>query len=780
MKSLDKRLMRLLIKTKAQFAAVAVVLAIGIMTFVMLNFSARNLEMSVDRYYQQTGFADVFCEVMRLPEAKLDALNHIDGVEVAVGRVIKEVGFDNGSDQRATVRLVSYDRSAGLNDVYLLRGQLASGDDEIMLLKLFAEAIDCDVGDDFVAIIDGRKKVFKVSAIVSNPEYIYLIEDEQELLPDLTTFGVGYVSESFAQRQFGFNRAYNNLYFKTKLGVDQSFIVNQLEKELEDYGVLRIFQRDGQISARMTAEEIDQNKKTANVVPFVFVVVAALIIAVMINRLVKGDRMAIGVLKALGYNSRTIIIHYTKYGFLIGLSGSVVGMIAGVLLSFQIVKLYMSIYDIPLMIGRIFPEVLLLGIVLGSLFCVAAGLYGARGIIKIDPAESMRPEAPKVGKRIFLESLTFIWRRVSFSWKVVLRNMLRSKKRMAFIILGVALTYAVMLMPVYLIDSFFSMFSRQYGEMYKMDYTVKFSQNVDRQAIVELKRLIGSDQIEGQIEFPFEIQNGWKKKTVNVIGINRQTEMYRFKDLASQPVAIPETGVVVTEGLARLLSIDVGDEVIVGSFLPGRDDVNLAVTGIVKQQLGVNAYMNIDYMRRTLLESGYINSAIIVADQLDKYVFEDMKNVKAVQSLYDMKAVFKKFTRITVAVYGIMVILAGLLGFAIIYNATIMSINERQLEFSSMRVMGFDKGAIFRIVMRENILLSCFGIALGVPLGAKLVDGVALTFSNELYTIEVIDNPIIYVYTALFVGIFVLIAQVATYNKIHHLNFIDALKARMT
>ncbi len=530
----------------------------------------------------------------------------------------------------------------------------------------------------------------------------------------------------------------------------------------------------------MAAEEVSQNKNTANVVPFVFIAVAAAIIGVMLSRLVKGDRIAIGVLKALGYDNKAIILHYTKYGFLIGISGSVIGMVLGALLAFQLVKFYMDFYDIPLMVARVFPEILIIGIFLGCVFCVLAGLFGARGILKIDPAESMRPAAPKIGKRIFLEKVTFIWQRVSFSWKIVIRNMLRSKKRMAFIILGVALTYAVMLMPIYTIDSFFDMFERQYGSMYKMDYTVKFTHGIDKSVVSELKNLTHSSQIEAQIEFPFEVISGWKKKSVNIIGINSQSQFYNFKNLKKEQQIIPSTGIVLTEGLARLLAVGEGDQVEVASFLPNHEDVTMPVTAIVKQQLGLNAYMNIDYMQRTLLESGFINAVAIANKNLDTAVFDDMKNVKAVQSLEDMKAVFRKFTRIALTVYGAMVVMAGLLGFAIIYNATVMSINERSLEFSSMRVMGFDKIAIFKIVMRENIVLSLIGVVLGVPLGDQFVNVVAQTFSNELYTMEVIANPSLYTYTAIAVGIFVLIAQVATYNKIHHLNFIDALKARMT
>ncbi len=335
-------------------------------------------------------------------------------------------------------------------------------------------------------------------------------------------------------------------------------------------------------------------------------------------------------------------------------------------------------------------------------------------------------------------------------------------------------------MPIYTIDSFFDMFERQYGSMYKMDYTVKFAHGVDNAVISELKNITGSPQIEAQIEFPFEVIHGWKKKSVNVIGINSLSQFYSFKNINKEPQIIPATGIVLTEGLARLLAVGEGDQVKVASFLPNHEDVTMPVTAIVKQQLGLNAYMNIDYMQRTLLESGFINAVAIANKNLDTTIFDDMKNVKAVQSLEDMKAIFRKFTRIALTVYGMMIIMAGLLGFAIIYNATVMSINERSLEFSSMRVMGFDKIAIFKIVMRENILLSLIGIVLGIPIGAKLVDGVAQTFSNELYTMEVIANPILYFYTAIAVGVFVFIAQAATYNKIYHLNFMDALKARMT
>ncbi len=138
---------------------------------------------------------------MRIPQSKIEDLTKISSVDAVAGRVVQEVPFDNDSDKKATVRLISYDDTAGINDVFIRKGQLLSNDNEIMLARLFAEALNVDVGDDFTVIISGRKRTLKVAAIVSNPEYIYLVKDEQELLPDLTSLVLSAVIINYILRR---------------------------------------------------------------------------------------------------------------------------------------------------------------------------------------------------------------------------------------------------------------------------------------------------------------------------------------------------------------------------------------------------------------------------------------------------------------------------------------------------------------------------------------------------------------------------------------------------
>ncbi|MCK8061023.1 MULTISPECIES: ABC transporter permease [unclassified Fusibacter] len=769
--------------TRGQFIAVTVVLAVGLLSYVSLNMTLLNLETTVNTYYEMTNTADIFSEVMRVPESQIEQLLSIPGVTGVNGRVIQNVKFDTGNElEKSTIRLISIPESGEIiSSNYIVDGKPPAEDNEVMLLEMYAAARNLKVGSEFEVVIAGKHKKLIVSAIVANPEYIYLIEDEQSLLPDPAAFGVGYVTEQFAQSQLGFSSSYNSLVFKIDENIDEDDMINQLEKKIEKYGVIRLFKRDDLISARMVNEEIKQGKKSANVVPVLFLAVAAFIIAVMIGRIVKNDRITIGVFKAMGYSNLDIIWHYTKYALLIGLIGSAAGMLSGAALANQLAQVYTdTVFNIPILIGQVYPQYLALAMVLGSTFCIAAGFWGAKGIMEIHPAESMRPEAPKTGRRIMLERWSVFWNRVSFSWKIVIRNIFRSKRRVLFIVLGIALTFAITLLPFYMMDAFFNMFDEQYGVMYTMDYTLTLSKVVDESVAFEIGDLVDADVIEPIVEFPFEINRGWKSKIVNILGIVDESQMYHFSNVNGEPIPLPSEGIALTEGLAGLLQVHVGDEVTISSFIPGRDDESIVVTAIVEQPLGVNAYMNIGYMQRTLLDDGFVNGVVLKGDEIDAGVFDTVEHIKSAESLTDLMKIFEQFTTLTYSSIVVMIVASGILGFAIVYNSTIMSINERKLEFSSLRVLGFDKKDIFKMIQRENMVMTFFGILIGIPMGASMIDTMMKSFSSELYTMKVDSNPSIYILTGVMTLLFVLIAQFATYEKIQKLDFIEALKARVS
>ncbi|MDD4503943.1 MAG: ABC transporter permease, partial [Clostridiaceae bacterium] len=223
-----------------------------------------------------------------------------------------------------------------------------------------------------------------------------------------------------------------------------------------------------------------------------------------------------------------------------------------------------------------------------------------------------------------------------------------------------------------------------------------------------------------------------------------------------------------------------GETIIVKSFLPGKEDVMLRVTSIVKQYLGANAYMNIETMDALLLERNMITGVSITSDDDLKEKLKDVNNISAVSSVGDMKQSFVEYLDVMNLAIWLYMLFGGILGFALIYNATIIGISERIMEFAALRIMGFDKKDIYGMISKENSLMTGIAIIVGIPLGASMISGMVESFSSEMITFPVILSPKIFMQAAAASIIFVIIAQLATLKKINNLNFIDALKSRIS
>jgi putative ABC transport system permease protein len=277
-----------------------------------------------------------------------------------------------------------------------------------------------------------------------------------------------------------------------------------------------------------------------------------------------------------------------------------------------------------------------------------------------------------------------------------------------------------------------------------------------------------------------QIKNGWRKKTVSVVAVPSDTVMYSFMAKDNKQIQLPEDGILLSSILARGLGAKAGDFVEVKSFIPGLDEKELQVKGIVEQYLGANAYMDIGAMYDLLEEKSIATGAYVLTDSDITGSLKEIENIRAVQSVGDMQDAMVEYMDMIIASMGTMMIFGGILGFAIVYNITTVSINERLLEFSSLRVMGFEKKEIFRMITRENSLMTLIGILLGIPVGYGMIKGLETSISTDIYTIPAIIMPSTYVIATVATLIFVAIAQLATYRKIHNLSFLDALKNRVS
>lgn len=782
MKKLDLRLLRMIKSSKGQFISVVVIITVALSIFISFSTTAVNMRNAIDYYYEETKLSHIHVQLMRIPQSVLKQVESIEGVTDVQGRISFDVPLKTDDDEeKVRIRIISLPKGGGkVNRLYSPDTIDEISQSDAILIRQFAEARNLKPGDIIVPYINGREHSLKVIGIASSSEFVYLMENEQTMMPAPEKFGVVYVTEEFAQSVYGYKGNYNELLIRVE---DESMIedvADELDKKIDKYGIKRIIKREDQLSHKILTQELKGLDMMAAAIPVLFLIVAGIIISIVLSRMVSNDRMAIGVLKAIGYRNREVLFHYLKYAFIIGVTGSVLGIILGLILAGEMSEIYAIFFEIPLLNIDIHYIYIIYSLILTCLFCAASGLMGARQVLKIMPAESMRPELPKSGKHIFIEKIGFLWRRLSFSWKMVIRNILRSKRRFAFLVIGLSMAFAINTVPTYMWDSSTGMFYIQFGQFQKMDYIIGLARPMNEDVIYDLKGLIKDGKLEPRIEYPFEISNGWKKLNASIIGIPRDSQFYEFRNVYDEKVVLPDKGIFITEYMAKILNVKKGDRVKVKNFIPGKDDMYFEVKEIIRQYLGANAYMDIEHMRETLTEKNMINGFSIASKEDLKTKLEDVRNISSVSSIDDMTKTFEKYIDVMLLSINIMMLFGGVLGFALIYNSTIISIGERRMELAALRVMGFDKKEIFWMLAKENLVITSIAIFLGIPMGIGMINSMADAFNTELYSLPMIITPKTFIIAGLSTIMFAAIAQLAALKRIRNINFIDALKSRIS
>ena len=778
---IDIMLVRMIGHSKSQFAAVLTIIIIGIATYAALNMTAVNMNNTVETYYKEKSFPDLFLQTASVPGQEVEQLGEIEGVRAVLGRIVIDLPMiTDNENERVNLRLITTTGEDELNRSTLLKGKLISdSDDEAMLIQQFANARGIEPGDEIRIQIGGVQRRLEVVGIVANPEYIYLMENAQSIMPDEKNFGVCYVTEEFGQQATGLTGSFNEVLIGYEENADEEALIDDVEDALDVYGIKQTIKKKDQFSSAIVDQELTQLGTMANTIPILFLLVAGLILMMMLSRLVKRDRIKIGVLKAMGYRNGQVLLHYVKYALLAGISGGLIGSILGMALAGGLTRMYLGYFNIPLLRVDFYYSYLGYSMLLSAGFCALSGILGARGVLKIAPADAMRSDAPKAGKRILLERIPFFWKRLSFSNKMVSKNLFRNKKRTLFVLTGVSLTYAMLLYTATMPSVIDQMMNEHFTEFQKMDYNITFANPVPHHAVRDMEHLIDADYVEGKLEYPFELTNGNKKQAVNVIGLAEDTSFYNFRDKSGEAVSIPSRGMLISDNLSKALAVEKGDLVLVKSYIPGREDVYLQVKGVIRQTLGMNAYMNIDSMGSVLLEKKVING--VYADSKDPLINEKLiraSNVATIMSVEKIRSIYDEYMTMMILSIGTMIIFSGILGFCIVYNATIVSLGEREMEFSSLRVLGFSKMEIFFMIVRENGIIMILGILFGIPAGKIMSVYSSQAFSTDLYSIEM--NPTISAMAAacIYTMGFVLLAQLATYWKIRKLDFLQALKNR--
>jgi putative ABC transport system permease protein len=542
--------------------------------------------------------------------------------------------------------------------------------------------------------------------------------------------------------------------------------------------------QEDKVSARFLADEIKGLGVTATIVPTVFLVIAALILLVLLNRMVRMERTQIGLMKAYGYSNLAVALHYIEYALLLSVLGALGGFVLGQWLAGGMMSLYVQFYKFPLLESRIYPDVLLraMGVAIG--FALIGALLAAYRAAQIHPAEAMRPEAPREAHRVWLERLPGVWRRLGFTWRMIVRNIARNKFRAAINIFGVAVSTALLIMGFFMMDAMDFAMRFQFQRIQREDVRVSFQREQGKQTLHETARLAHVRRAEPLLQYPFDMKSGWRTKEVVVTGVPRASELQKVMTFAGVDIPIPTQGIVLSDRLARTMDVVPGDKVTLKPLM-GRIDKEqeVTVTGTAQQFLGAGAYMDLQALSRLLDEPFAMNTALLrIEEGGETALNEQLKDVAGVAAVSFTADAYQSVVDTIQASMAIMTTIqlgfSAIIAFSIIYNVTLVSLSERQRELASLRVLGLTPAEVGGIMYHENTLLGVLGTLAGIPLGMAVCMLLVKAYDTDLYRIPFHIERSTFGVSILMAMACVLVANLAVKRRIRRFDLVEVLKER--
>jgi len=794
MTKLNRMLIREISKTKGQFFAAASVIFFGISLFTASFMSYYNLRDSVSAYYERFRLFDYFAEARCITPEAVNKIKALDGVESASGRVTAMIGafIGKNDEKRVTLKMISVPDSERppINDLQILSGSYfdTGAKDLCILSGKFANGWNLKRGSILKALINLKIFEFKVSGTAASPEYILVVRGP--FAPISNDFGIIYVKESTAQKMLGYDNSFNEVHVKFSANADRGAVIDKIEKLLKPYGFMNGSERKKHFSFMIINDEINHLEKTAVIFPTVFLLVAAMIIYIMQKRIINNHRTLIGVMKAFGYSDAMILWYYVKNSLVISLAGSVPAIFAGYQLGKLMGMAYNQVFAIPDMKAEMSWIVAFSGIGVSTMFCLIAGYNSARRVLQIQPAQAMRVESPEAGRSVFLEKIGFLWRRMSFSGKMIVRNLFRNPQRSFLTIVGVAATVMFFMISMFFLDSIDFAFTKQFFDFQRQDFKVFFTKPVAYYDALDVQSIRGVTKVEPVTEIGVEIIKDWIKKDTVLVGASENNAFYRLINERDERIALPEDGILVSQMIAEKFPVKVGDIITVKAFV-GNLKVKesskeikkkMRVVGIAKQYAGINCFVSMKTMREFMDEGKFVTSLLLKVERgMESHVRAELSKINAVDMIERRVDAFDgfmeqmKFMKVFV---GVMVSFGTVMGFAIIFNSTIINIMERSRELASLKVLGYTIGEIQSLLFIENLLLSVIAILPGVLIGKGMCNFINSQFSNEMFSLAVIIYPRTYIIAFISVFVCATLAQLANTSNIRGLDMVEVLKSR--
>ncbi len=656
----------------------------------------------------------------------------------------------------------------------------------MFLDQQFAAAHHLRPGDRIKVLMVDRQHDLLVVGTAMSPEFVMLIPPAGGLAPDPARYGVLYLPLKFLQDSGNLEGAYNEI---VGMAEDTSrpalaYTLERAKEKLDPYGVTYATQFRDESSVSVLRDELASLKTTAAILPVIFLAVAALVLNIMIGRLVVQQRSVIGTFRALGISRGAVIRHYLGFGVVVGTVGGLAGLALGTWLQGAMLKLYRVFFAIPEIDRHFHAAIMASGVFISLFFAMSGTFKSSLRASRLEPAEAMHPPPPERGGKILLEKAHFLWLRLAFRWKLILRSIFRNPFRSLVSIFASAIATALLLGSLSNYDGLLYLMNYHFDKLAHEDISIALREPRGAKVIREVKLLPTVSTDEPQLVVACDFKNGPFSKRTQVSGLPSDNRLYTPLDRMGRTLAIPDRGIILTRKLAEILHAQEGDVISMRPLIGRRDKARVPVVRVVDSFLGLSAYCDLRYLSALLGEEWVTNSVLATTFQgsLRDSLMRELQRRPLVigvsereRSLHRMEETIGGFMKSFIVV---MVLFAGIIAFGSIFNTALVSLSERQREVGTLRVLGYTSTEVTRIFSGESFLLNTVGVGIGLILGVGLAYLLSAAYDTELYRFPVI----IYVSRVATVAIAMLIlvglAQGMIYLAIRGLDWLEVLKVK--
>ena len=540
-------------------------------------------------------------------------------------------------------------------------------------------------------------------------------------------------------------------------------------------------------------DNADRMRSIGKVFPVLFFLVAALISLTTMTRMVEEQRVQIGTMKALGYGKAAIAGKYIGYALIATLGGSIFGVLAGEkILPFIIIYAYMILYKhLPAILVPYHMSYALQASGIAVACTLIATIASCYKELAAEPAELMRPAAPKQGKRILLERIGIIWKHLNFTWKSTVRNLIRYKKRFFMTIFGIGGCMALMVVGFGLKDCIYEIVSQQYEKVQFYDAATYMSDDISEENRQQLHDYLDQnadikETIEARMQ-KTDVKSASGKKTLYLMVPSDNEKIEDFLSFHSRTnkdevYSLKKDEVILTEKMASLLNVKVGDELTIED--EDRGDQTVTVGAICENYMSHYLYLSPEKYEELYGVPAEYNTIIYSVkdgkdDQIEKIGTKllSMDGVLNVSYTSSIEGRLDDMLRSLNLVIVVLIVSAGMLAFVVLYNLNNINITERQRELATLKVLGFYDGEVASYVYRENILLTIIGSVVGMVLGNLLHRYIILTVEVEEAMFGRQIHWQSYLYSFLFTVAFSLFVNWVMFYKLKKIDMVESLKS---